>query len=175
MILVALAIKLCDGGPIFFRQRRLGLDRRPFDMLKFRSMKPGADREQLELLAQNEADGPVFKMKRDPRITFVGRFLRRHSIDELPQLINVLVGDMSIVGPRPPVPSEVAQYQDWQLRRLSVRPGLTCLWQVAPNRHQMAFDNWVSMDLEYIDRRSFWVDLQLIARTVGVVVSGDSQ
>jgi len=174
LLLIALAIKLCDGGPIFYRQRRIGRDKRPFDMLKFRSMRPDAEKIQLELMAHNEADGPVFKMKNDPRVTPIGRFIRRHSLDELPQLINVLIGDMSIVGPRPPLPKEVERYQEWQLRRLSVRPGLTCLWQVAPNRHAIAFDNWVNLDLEYIDRRNVWFDLQLIARTVGVVVQGGS-
>jgi lipopolysaccharide/colanic/teichoic acid biosynthesis glycosyltransferase len=174
LLLIAVAIKLCDGGPIFYRQRRIGRDQQPFDMLKFRSMRPDAEKLQAQLMAQNEADGPVFKMKNDPRITPVGRFIRKHSLDELPQFINVLVGDMAIVGPRPPIPKEVERYQEWQKRRLTVRPGLTCLWQVTPNRPAIAFDNWVNLDLEYIDRRNVWFDLQLIARTVGVVVLGGS-
>jgi lipopolysaccharide/colanic/teichoic acid biosynthesis glycosyltransferase len=174
LLVIAVAIKLCDGGPIFYRQRRIGRDRSQFDMLKFRSMRPDAEKLQAKLMAENEADGPVFKMRNDPRITPVGRFIRRHSLDELPQFINVLKGDMSIVGPRPPIPQEVERYQAWQLRRLSVRPGLTCLWQVTPNRHAIAFDSWVNLDLEYIDRRNVWFDLQLIARTVGVVVLGAS-
>jgi lipopolysaccharide/colanic/teichoic acid biosynthesis glycosyltransferase len=174
LVLIAIAIKLQDGGPIFFRQRRIGLNQQPFFMLKFRSMRPDAEAMKAKLLAQNEADGPVFKMKHDPRITPVGRFIRRHSRDELPQFINVLMGDMGIVGPRPPVPAEVERYQEWQLRRLSVRPGLTCLWQVAPNRHALAFDHWVNLDLEYIAKRNMWFDLHLIARTVGVVVLGGS-
>jgi lipopolysaccharide/colanic/teichoic acid biosynthesis glycosyltransferase len=174
LVVIAIAIKLGDGGPVFYRQRRIGRDKRPFDMLKFRSMRIDADKVRESLMRYNEADGPVFKMRNDPRVTAVGRFIRRHSLDEFPQFINVLVGDMSIVGPRPPMPHEVEHYEEWQLRRLSVRPGLTCLWQVAPNRHAIAFDKWVNLDLEYIDRRNVWFDLQLIARTVRVVVLGGS-
>ncbi|HYV47826.1 MAG TPA: sugar transferase [Myxococcaceae bacterium] len=168
---VAAAIKLGSKGPVFFRQQRIGLNGRPFGMLKFRSMVTNAEELKAKLMAQNEQTGPVFKMKNDPRITGIGRFIRKYSIDELPQLINVLRGDMSVVGPRPPVPSEVAKYEAWQRRRLSVRPGLTCIWQVS-GRNQITFDQWMYLDMQYIDHWSFVGDLQLIFRTVPVVLTG---
>lgn len=168
---VAIAVKLTSRGPIFFRQMRVGLHGRPFRMLKFRTMVENAEQLKAELAKQNEMDGPVFKMKKDPRITSIGRFLRKFSIDELPQLINVLRGDMSVVGPRPPVPSEVARYQSWQRRRLSVRPGLTCIWQVS-GRNEISFEQWMFMDLQYIDNWTFSKDLSLILKTFPVVLTG---
>ena len=168
---VALLIKLTSRGPIFFKQVRVGLHGRPFHMLKFRSMVVNAEALRERLAAQNEMDGPVFKMKHDPRVTAIGRLIRKYSIDELPQLLNVLRGEMSIVGPRPPLPHEVAKYQAWQLRRLSVRPGLTCIWQVS-GRNQLSFEEWMYLDLRYIDHWNLMKDLALIARTVPVVLTG---
>jgi exopolysaccharide biosynthesis polyprenyl glycosylphosphotransferase len=168
---VAALIKLTSKGDVLFRQTRVGLHGRPFRMLKFRTMVVNAEELKAKLAAQNEMDGPVFKMKHDPRITPIGRFLRKFSIDELPQLINVLRGDMSVVGPRPPVPQEVAKYQSWQRRRLSVRPGLTCIWQVS-GRNAISFEEWMYMDLQYIDTWSFSKDLSLILKTFPVVLTG---
>jgi exopolysaccharide biosynthesis polyprenyl glycosylphosphotransferase len=168
---VAAIIKLTSKGPVFFKQERSGLHGRPFQMLKFRSMVVDAERIRELLEARNELDGPVFKMKNDPRVTRIGRFIRKYSIDELPQLFNVLSGDMSIVGPRPPIPKEVAKYESWQRRRLSVRPGLTCIWQVS-GRNQVSFDEWMVLDMQYIDRWSLANDLQLILKTFPVVLAG---
>ncbi len=169
---VAALIKLSSRGPVFFRQVRVGLHGKQFHMLKFRSMVVDAEQLKERLAAQNEmAGGPTFKMKNDPRVTWIGRFIRKYSIDELPQLINVLRGEMTIVGPRPPVPKEVAQYKQWQRRRLSVRPGLTCVWQVS-GRNQISFEEWMYLDMQYIDTWSLARDLQLIARTVPVVLTG---
>jgi exopolysaccharide biosynthesis polyprenyl glycosylphosphotransferase len=171
LLAVALLVKLTSRGPIFFKQVRAGLHGRPFHMFKFRTMVVNAEALREKLLSLNEQTGPVFKMKNDPRITRVGAFLRKHSIDELPQLINVLRGDMSVVGPRPPIPKEVAQYEGWQCRRLSVRPGLTCIWQVS-GRNQISFEDWMYMDMQYIDHWSFSQDLSLILKTVPVVLTG---
>ena len=171
LLLVAALIKLTSKGPVFFRQARVGLHGRPFNMFKFRTMVVNAEALKDQLQAKNERAGPVFKIKSDPRVTPAGRFLRKHSIDELPQLINVLRGDMSIVGPRPPVPKEVAQYEAWQQRRLSVRPGLTCIWQVS-GRDQISFQEWMYLDMRYIDHWSLAEDLSLILQTVPVVLSG---
>lgn len=171
LLTVAVLIKLTSRGPLLFRQTRVGLHGRPFRMLKFRTMVVNAEELKAKLAAQNEMDGPVFKMKNDPRITGIGRFLRKFSIDELPQLINVLRGDMSVVGPRPPVPQEVAKYQSWQRRRLSVRPGLTCIWQVS-GRNEISFEQWMYMDLQYIDTWSFSKDISLILKTFPVVLTG---
>lgn len=171
LLTVALLIKLTSRGPVLFRQVRVGMHGRPFGMLKFRTMVENAEALKATLAAQNEMDGPVFKMKRDPRITPIGKFLRKFSIDELPQLINVLRGDMSVVGPRPPVPNEVARYEPWQRRRLSVRPGLTCIWQVS-GRNEISFEQWMFMDLQYIDNWSFSNDIGLILRTFPVVLTG---
>ena len=168
---IALAVKLSSPGPVFFRQKRAGLNGRPFWMLKFRSMYIDAEERKKELLAHNEMDGPVFKMERDPRITPVGRFLRKFSLDELPQLINVLKGEMSLVGPRPPVPEEVEKYDWWQRRRLSFRPGLTCIWQVS-GRNKIGFKEWMEMDLAYIDNWSLALDFILLLRTIPVVLTG---
>ncbi|MBI5545703.1 MAG: sugar transferase [Deltaproteobacteria bacterium] len=168
---VAVLVRLTSRGPVFFRQVRVGRFGRTFHMLKFRSMVVDAEQLREKLSALNEQQGPVFKMKHDPRITGLGRFLRKHSIDELPQIINVLRGDMSIVGPRPPIPTEVAKYQAWQRRRLSVRPGLTCIWQVS-GRSQISFDDWMYLDMRYIDHWNLGEDVKLVLKTFPVVVSG---
>jgi exopolysaccharide biosynthesis polyprenyl glycosylphosphotransferase len=171
LITVAFLVKFTSKGPILFKQKRVGMHGRPFEMLKFRTMVQNAEELKAKLAAQNEMDGPVFKMKHDPRITRIGRWLRKFSVDELPQLINVLRGDMSVVGPRPPVPNEVAKYEAWQRRRLSVRPGLTCIWQVS-GRNEISFEEWMYMDLQYIDTWSFSKDIELILRTFPVVLTG---
>lgn len=170
MAIVALVIWAdSPGASPIFSQDRVGRDGKIFKFYKFRSMIPNAEARLKDVLAQNEMDGPVFKMKNDPRITRVGRFIRRTSIDELPQLINILKGDMSIVGPRPALPREVAQYTDYERQRLYVTPGLTCYWQVQPNRNELTFDQWMELDLKYIHDRNFWLDWKLIFQTVGVV------
>jgi exopolysaccharide biosynthesis polyprenyl glycosylphosphotransferase len=165
----AAAIRLDSPGPVFFRQRRVGRNGRPFTMLKFRSMYVDAEARLDSLRSQNEATGPVFKMRNDPRITAVGRFIRRTSIDELPQFFNVLTGEMSVVGPRPPVPAEVRLYKRWQRRRLSVKPGITCTWQVS-GRSSIDFDQWMELDLEYIDHWSLWKDIQICFKTIPAVL-----
>ncbi|MCA9511507.1 MAG: sugar transferase [Myxococcota bacterium] len=169
--LAALAIKLDDGGPVLFRQWRCGLNGRQFPMLKLRTMVPDADRMKADLLHLNELDGPVFKIKDDPRVTRVGRVLRKWSIDELPQFWNVLIGEMSLVGPRPPTPDEVVLYEGGDRRRLSMRPGLTCLWAVA-GRNQIRFDEWMRLDLEYIDTWDLGQDFRILARTIPAILSG---
>jgi len=170
LFLTALAIKVEDPkGGIFFGQQRSGLYGREFKMWKFRSMVSNAEEMRVALEAQNEMDGPVFKIKHDPRITRVGRFIRKTSIDELPQLWNVLVGQMSLVGPRPPIPAEVAEYKRWQMRRLSMRPGITCIWQVS-GRNNIDFDTWMKLDLQYIDNWTLFLDLKLLAKTIPVVL-----
>lgn len=166
----ALAIRLSGGGHILYRQLRVGRNGRAFRCLKFQTMVPDAHAMQMELFAFNEVSGPVFKIKRDPRITPVGRWLRKFSIDEMPQLINVLRGEMSLVGPRPPLSEEVAHYTEHQLGRLAVPPGLTCLWQVSGRNH-IGFDEWVELDLKYIERRCFWYDLWIIILTVPAVLT----
>jgi exopolysaccharide biosynthesis polyprenyl glycosylphosphotransferase len=168
---VAALIKLTSRGPVFFKQTRVGLRGRWFEMYKFRSMVADAEELKEDLLAFNELEGPVFKIRQDPRITPLGRFLRRYSIDELPQLINVLRGEMSIVGPRPPLPLEVSQYAPWQRRRFSVRPGLTCFWQVE-GRNEIGFEEWTYLDLKYVDHWSLAQDLGLVLKTVPAVLSG---
>ena len=166
-LLISLAIVLdSPGDGAIFRQRRVGRDGKLFWLYKFRTMCPDAEEQLNELLSQNQMDGPVFKSKGDPRITRVGRFLRKTSLDELPQLLNVLQGDMSIVGPRPALPREVELYSDYQRQRLYVTPGLSCYWQIAPHRNEMSFDEWVALDLKYIQERSFWVDWKIIFLTV---------
>lgn len=166
-LLISLAIVLdSPGDGAIFRQRRVGRDGKLFWLYKFRTMCPDAEEQLNELLSQNQMDGPVFKIKGDPRITRVGRFLRKTSLDELPQLLNVLQGDMSIVGPRPALPREVKLYSDYQRQRLYVTPGLSCYWQIAPHRNEMSFDEWVALDLKYIQERSFWVDWKIIFLTV---------
>ncbi|MFN7971650.1 MAG: sugar transferase [Acidobacteriota bacterium] len=170
-LLAAIAIKLDSPGPILFRQVRIGLQGRRFILFKFRSMVEDAASRLKEIQHLNEMDGPVFKMKDDPRLTRVGRVIRRYSIDEIPQLWNVLVGDMCIVGPRPPMPEEVAGYERWQKRRLSMKPGLTCLWQVN-GRNRIPFGEWMKLDLQYIDNWSLWLDVKILLATIPVVLSG---
>ena len=166
-LLITLAIVLdSPGDGAIFRQRRVGRDGKLFWLYKFRTMCPDAEEQLNELLSQNQMDGPLFKIKGDPRITRVGRFLRKTSLDELPQLLNVLQGDMSIVGPRPALPREVELYSDYQRQRLYVTPGLSCYWQIAPHRNEMSFDEWVALDMKYIQERSFWVDWKIIFLTV---------
>lgn len=172
MLLIAIAIKLDSPGPVLFRQVRIGKGGKPFWFIKFRSMVKNAEQIKRDLMPQNEVrGGPVFKMRNDPRVTRVGRFLRRYSLDELPQLIHVLHGEMSLVGPRPPLPSEVASYGEWELRRLSVTPGLTCLWQIS-GRSDIGFREWVELDHIYIDTMSFWTDLKILLFTVPAVITG---
>ena len=171
-VVVAILIKATSRGPIFFVQTRVGKYGRHFSFYKFRSMYIDAEKRKAELMAQNQsADGVIFKMKKDPRITPVGRFIRRTSIDELPQFLNVLFGDMSLVGPRPPVPSEVSQYTLEDRKRLMVRPGLTCLWQVS-GRSDIPFKQQVMLDKEYIRSQSLWNDLRILLRTVPAILSG---
>lgn len=172
LLLVAALIKLGDGGPVLFTQERCGLNGRRFPMFKFRSMVVDAEKRLAELNAKNEMGGPVFKMARDPRITRVGAFIRKYSIDELPQLLNILRGEMSIVGPRPPIPAEVEKYARWQMRRLSMKPGLTCIWQVSGRNQITDFDTWMKLDLQYIDNWSLFLDIKLIAKTFPVVLMG---
>lgn len=175
LLLVAVVVRLTSPGPALFRQLRVGQHGRPFQMLKFRSMVVDAEQLLPLLLTRNERTGPVFKMRRDPRVTRVGSFIRRFSIDELPQLLNVFRGDMSLVGPRPPVPDEVVRYEAWHLQRLSVPPGLTCSWQVTPDRCEMPFEQWVLLDLAYIDGWHLGRDLALLLRTIPAVLSGRGQ
>ena len=174
LIIVALAIKIEDPkGSIFFSQQRCGKDNKLFPMYKFRSMVSNAEELLEELMEHNEMDGPVFKIKDDPRITRVGKFIRKTSIDELPQLFNILIGHMSIVGPRPAIPHEVAEYSHYHKQRLLVKPGLTCIWQVS-GRNSIGFDEWVDMDLEYIEKRNLWMDIKLIFKTVGVLFGDEN-
>ena len=170
MLIIALIIWIdSPGASPIFSQVRVGRDGKIFKFYKFRSMVPNAESKLHEVLEQNEMDGPVFKMKNDPRITRVGRFIRKTSIDELPQLINILKGDMSIVGPRPALPREVAQYTEYEKQRLYIVPGLTCYWQIQPNRNELTFDEWMDLDLKYIQDRNFWLDWKLIFLTVVAV------
>src|SRR6266496_665085 len=172
-LFVAVAIKQTSPGPVLFRQRRCGLNGRPFTMLKFRSMVSDAEQRQQELAALNEMGGPVFKLSKDPRITPIGKCLRKFSIDEFPQLVNVLRGDMSLVGPRPLPVDEVRRFHDLaHRRRLSVKPGLTCLWQISGRNNVSDFKDWVRLDLEYIDNWSLWLDFKILCRTVPIVLAG---
>jgi exopolysaccharide biosynthesis polyprenyl glycosylphosphotransferase len=171
ILLVALAIKLTSPGSVLFKQTRIGLNGRIFILYKFRTMIADAHARREEVSHLNEMTGPVFKAKDDPRVTFVGRFLRRFSLDEIPQLWNVFRGDMSLVGPRPPIPEEVASYHRWHRRRLSMKPGLTCLWQIS-GRNNVDFDRWMQLDLQYIDNWSPSLDLKILLRTIPAVLSG---
>jgi exopolysaccharide biosynthesis polyprenyl glycosylphosphotransferase len=169
---VAILIKVTSTGPVFFSQKRLGFNKRIFSVYKFRTMVIDAEEKLAEIDHLNEASGPVFKIKNDPRVTRLGRYLRKASIDELPQLFNVLKGDMSLVGPRPlPVRDYLGFRQDWQRRRFCVRPGLTCLWQVN-GRSSIPFEEWMALDMQYIDHRSLWLDLQILVRTIPAVLKG---
>ena len=170
LLVAAVAIKLESRGPVFYRSMRIGKGARPFPFLKLRSMVDGADRHRHALAHLNETDGPVFKIAADPRVTRVGRLLRVTSVDEIPQLWNVLRGEMSLVGPRPPIAEEVMQYEPWQLRRLDVLPGITCLWQIS-GRSRIGFQEWMRLDLEYIKHRSFWLDMKILIRTIPAVLS----
>jgi exopolysaccharide biosynthesis polyprenyl glycosylphosphotransferase len=174
LLLTALAIRVTSPGPILFRQQRCGLNGKPFTMLKFRSMVSDAEQRKHEFAKLNEMEGPVFKLSNDPRVTAVGRFIRRFSIDELPQLLNVLRGEMSLVGPRPLPLDEVERFDDpAHRRRLSVKPGLTCLWQVSGRNNVKDFRDWVRLDLEYIDNWSLWLDMKILCRTIPVVIIGN--
>jgi exopolysaccharide biosynthesis polyprenyl glycosylphosphotransferase len=175
LVLTAIAIRLTSAGPVFFRQKRIGLNKRIFNIYKFRTMVIDAEQKLAQIEHLNEVSGPVFKIKNDPRITPLGKFLRKTSIDELPQLFNVLRGDMSLVGPRP---LQLRDYElftdageDWQRRRFSVRPGITCLWQVN-GRSSLPFHEWMELDLEYVTHWSLWLDLQILAKTIPAVLRG---
>lgn len=171
-LITAIAIKLEDGGPVIFAQDRTGWKGKTFRMYKFRSMCVGAEKYHEKLLERNELDGPAFKMKHDPRITKVGRFIRRTSIDELPQLVNIIKGDMSVVGPRPLVVREAEQCLPWQKHRLEMKPGLTCYWQCS-GRSDIPFEEWMELDLKYIREAGIGTDLKIIWKTVGVVIRGN--
>jgi len=172
MIPIAIAIVVEDGFPIFFNQDRNGLNGKVFKMYKFRSMCRNAQQMHFDMLEENELDGPAFKMKDDPRITKVGKFLRRSSLDELPQLINIIKGEMSIVGPRPLPTYETEQCNEYQNQRLLVKPGLTCYWQCS-GRNDIPFDEWIELDLKYIREASLWTDLKIILKTFSAVISAD--
>lgn len=169
-LVIALAIKLTTPGPVFYRWQVVGQGGVPFTGYKFRTMVINADALKAQLLATNEMSGPVFKMKHDPRITPVGRYLRKFSLDELPQLWSVFIGDMSLVGPRPPLRSEYVRFEPWQRMKLSVKPGITCLWQISGRNRVNNFDDWVRLDLAYIERRSLAFDLWILLRTVPAVL-----
>ncbi|ASB49469.1 sugar transferase [Alkalitalea saponilacus] len=171
---IALAIKLDSKGPVFFKQKRVGLRGRKFLVYKFRTMVVNAEELRQQLMEKNEMDGPVFKITDDPRITKVGRFLRKTSLDELPQFFNVLLGEMSVVGPRPPLPDEVKEYERWQLRRLSMKPGITCIWQVS-GRNNIPFEEWMKMDLQYIDNWSLKLDFIIFLKTIRTMIKGDGK
>lgn len=171
LLIVAILIKLESKGPVIFSQKRVGLNGEEFKMYKFRSMVQNAEELKEKLVKQNEMSGPMFKIKEDPRVTKVGRFIRKTSIDEIPQLINILKGDMSLVGPRPSLPKEVAKFETWMLDRLNVKPGLTCYWQVS-GRNNIDFIEWMKLDLKYVEDRSLLLDLKLIFKT-SFVLFGD--
>ncbi|MDB1921699.1 sugar transferase [Clostridium tertium] len=168
LLVVGILIKLESKGPMVFTQKRVGKDGKEFDMYKLRSMIVNAEEIKEKLKEQNEMSGPMFKMKDDPRITKVGKFIRKTSIDELPQLVNVLKGDMSLVGPRPSLPNEVKEFETWMLKRLNVKPGLTCYWQVM-GRNNIDFEDWMKLDVKYVNERSFWLDIKLIFKTFFVL------
>ena len=169
LLIIAILIKTTSEGPVVFKQSRVGLRGRQFGLYKFRTMIVNAEKLKKELEAENEADGPVFKIKDDPRVTKIGKFLRRTGLDELPQLFNILKGEMSLIGPRPPLPSETAQYKRWQLRRLSVKPGLSCFWQIKPDRNNIKFEKWMELDLAYIDNWSLRLDFIILLKTIKTV------
>ena len=170
--LIALAVKIDDPtGPVFFKQRRVGKDGQVFWMYKFRSMCVDAEERLAALKALNEKTGPVFKIADDPRITRVGKVLRKMSLDELPQFFNVLIGDMSIIGPRPALPDEVEAYNDYQRQRLSVKGGLSCYWQTRRNRDSITFDEWMDLDILYIHKQGLWTDFKLIVQTIGIMLT----
>ena len=170
LLLIAIAVKVTSRGPIFYEWRVLGKHARPFVGWKFRTMVPDADRLKEQFLAKNEMTGPVFKMRNDPRITPIGRFLRKYSLDELPQLWSVVKGDMSLVGPRPPGPEEFAAFKPWQWAKLAVTPGITCLWQVNGRTEISEFDEWARLDLQYIQEWNLWLDCRILLLTVPAVL-----
>lgn len=171
-VILALIVKLTSSGPVFYKSTRIGICGEKFAFIKFRSMRTDADKMLAQLQSANEKDGPIFKMKNDPRITSVGAFLRKYSLDELPQLMSVLTGEMSMVGPRPPLPSEVEQYDELTMQRLTVKPGITCYWQIM-GRSSLTFDQWMELDRRYIKEMSFWKDLAIVAKTPLSVIRGD--
>ena len=172
-VIVPCLIKLFSLGPVFYKQIRSGQDGRKFPLYKFRTMVIGAEEQQYTLIELNEADGPAFKIKNDPRIIpYIGKFLRKFGLDELPQFLNVIRGEMSIVGPRPPTPAEVDKYELWQRRRLSMKPGITCIWQIKPGRNDITFNQWMDMDMDYIDHWSLWLDIVLILKTIPAMLLG---
>jgi len=168
IVVVACAVKFTSKGPIFFSQKRVGKNGKIFDMYKFRSMVVNAEELKEKLAHQNEMSGPMFKMKDDPRVTKIGKFIRKTSIDELPQLWNVLKGDMSLVGPRPSLPKEVKQFEKWMYKRLTVKPGLTCYWQVS-GRNNIDFEDWMKLDISYVEDRNIWIDIKLIFKTAFIL------
>lgn len=168
MLIVAILIKLESTGPVIFSQKRVGLNGKEFNMFKFRSMVQNAEELKEKLQKKNEMSGPMFKMREDPRVTKVGKFIRKTSIDELPQLINILKGEMSLVGPRPSLPKEVAKFEPWMLERLNVKPGLTCYWQVS-GRNNIDFENWMKLDIKYVKDRNLGLDIKLIFKTFFVL------
>lgn len=168
--LIAIMIKLDSPGPVFFKQDRVGKGGRVFKFYKFRSMYREAEQQKHQVESLNEQEGPIFKVKSDPRVTTVGRFLRRSSLDEIPQIFNVLKGDMSIVGPRPHMPDEVAQYQPWHRQRLDVMPGITCLWQISGRSH-VSFNEWMRLDMEYVSNRSLKTDFMIFLKTIPAVIA----
>lgn len=175
-LILALVIYIDDphGSP-FFVQERIGWKGKPFKFIKFRSMVVNAEAQLDDLKHLNEKDGPMFKIKDDPRITRIGKFIRKTSLDELPQLLNILRGDMSIVGPRPCLPKEYAEFNDYQRQKVYVQPGLTCYWQIQPHRDQISFDDWIDLDIKYVKERSFLVDWKIIFMTVGAVFRGSGE
>jgi exopolysaccharide biosynthesis polyprenyl glycosylphosphotransferase len=174
LLLISFLIAVTSNGPVIFKQERVGLRGRKFYIYKFRTMVQNAEEIKEKLETLNESDGPTFKMKRDPRITKIGRILRKTSFDEIPQLFNVINGEMSIIGPRPPLPREVEQYERWQLKRLSVKPGITCTWQIVPNRNDVKFDNWMKMDIQYIENWSLLGDAELFFKTFRTMLAAKS-
>lgn len=173
LLLIAILIKLDSKGPVFFSQERIGFRGKPFNMYKFRSMVVNAEEIKEKLNEHNEMSGPMFKMKNDPRITKIGKFIRKTSIDELPQLINVLKGEMTLVGPRPSLPKEVAQFEPWMMERLTVKPGLTCYWQVM-GRNSIEFEDWMKLDVKYVHERCLTLDIKLIFKTFFVLFGDEN-
>ncbi|MDU4912097.1 sugar transferase [Clostridium baratii] len=173
ILIISILIKLDSNGPILFSQDRVGKDKKVFKMYKFRSMVVNAEELKSKLKEQNEMSGPMFKMKEDPRVTKIGKFIRKTSIDELPQLINVIKGEMSLVGPRPSLPKEVEQFEPWMMERFQVKPGLTCYWQVY-GRNDIDFEDWMKLDIKYVRERNIFIDLKLIFKTVFVLFGDDS-
>src|SRR4030042_1522037 len=172
LLIITILIKITSKGPVIFKQERVGLRGRKFYIYKFRTMVQNAEELKQTLLDKNESDGPAFKIKKDPRTTIIGRFLRKTGLDELPQLFNVLRGEMSLIGPRPPLPEEVEKYERWQLRRLSMKPGITCTWQIIPNRNEVLFEKWMNLDIQYIESWSIKKDLLLFFKTIKTVFTG---